>query len=202
MSPGFWFVAGVLVLWEFLATWSSTKNWTINRRIRVCVGITVVAGAGLLWALSIPRVSVTARNHKAFITQTDQGAVYVRFSTKYDGGSKAICRAYINSLHDAISGTSIFEDFHFLLSAEDGGEPGILNGFTFYDGTERFFNLAFLLEGKLFVAAKTWRDITSEPLKPGTYKAKVEINGDNCGPLFQDISFKYAEDGSISFVSQ
>jgi hypothetical protein len=174
MNPWLWSIVGIVLFWEFLSKWETTASWKPLQRLVVCFGA-AVAIIGLVWQVSIPNITVTTDNNRAFITKAQDGSTYLRFAVTFAGSSKAICRAYLDDRYRLPDKTPLAEKFHLMLSAEDGGEPGIANGFTFYNGTQRFFNLAYITpDHKLLVAAKTYRDITSDPLTPGEYQAKVQ----------------------------
>jgi hypothetical protein len=179
MSAWVWGIAGAIIFCEFIWTWKPTRCWPLTRKIPTCVGIIILVFGLIRWQISIPNISVTVDNNRAYVTKASDETVWLRFSVTFDGQAKAICRTYLDQLYEMPNQTPLIEKFHLLLSAEDGGEPGVVHGFTFYNGTERFFNLAYVTpEHKLFMAAKTYRDMTSAPLSPGTYKAKIEVNGD------------------------
>jgi hypothetical protein len=109
-----------------------------------------------------------------------------------------------NSLLRVDSKKVVFKDHHFLLTAEDGGDPDLSQGFIFSHGTERHFNLAVLnalgSEHKLTIASKTYDDVGYGPLEPGVYKIQIEVRGKNCGPINKTIGIKYDGGEKISFV--
>lgn len=69
-------------------------------------------------------------------------------------------------------------------------------------GTERFFNIARIDPGKntLHIASKAFNDLITSRLDSGTYHAKIEVSGVDCGPAYADVTIKYAGDEGVSVV--
>ncbi|SRR5216683_1613032 len=146
--------------------------------------------------LFTPTAYVRTGNDSSYITTDRLGDIWIRFAVRYNGYQEATCRTRINRLVKRDDGKTIFKDVHYLLGAEDGGDPGLSNGFVFSHGAERHFNLAHVTKDqRLSIESKTFLDVGYAPLDSGTYRATIEISGANCGLTFRDIDFEFKSGG-------
>jgi hypothetical protein len=197
---GLWALAGAALFNQFLYEQLSSFKWSrpYLKRLDFKVVVTIVAiilsFAPVAFFLNRPSILISTANRAPYLIEAQNGTNWLKFgvtNTQYSGTS--ICRAYLNDLTRGKNNMPISRGEHRMLSADDGGDPEIQNGFALSGGVERFFNLAFASAGQsnINIASKAFSDLISVPLSPDTYRAKVEVSGKDCELTSKEIVFEY-----------
>jgi hypothetical protein len=195
--PVIWAGAASALLYTFL-----TGSEFIRRHVpfaseeRAAIRISAVLFIGILVVnYEIPSVTLYIDNQAPYVIQAQlDGTKWVKVEATRSSTGEAICYAYIDSLQkEGEEKFILIPGEHRRLTADDGGDPGLDNGFRLGGGTSRMFNIANVrADAKdMRIQSKAFNDLVAAPLGPGTYRARIEVSGVNCGPAYMDVTIRY-----------
>jgi hypothetical protein len=167
------------------------------------LAVSFIAFIGILTAnYMVPSMSLQIADTEPYVIQDQTvGLKWVKIEATRRGAGNGICYAYIDELSkDGQKGFILEPGEHRRLTADDGGDPGLDNGFHIGGGMSRMFNIATVRPGgkTMHVESKAFNALISEPLGKGVYRAKIEVSGADCGPVYANLMIKYGDGSDIS----
>jgi hypothetical protein len=196
--PFVWAAAAAAMLYSFL-----TGSEFIRRHLsRASDDRAAVWISGVFVALIVvvnhemPSVTLFIDNKPPYVIQAQSdGTKWVKIEATRTALGEAICYGYIDSLRkDGETDFILLPGEHRRLTADDGGDPGLDNGFRLGGGAPRMFNIATVRADSkdMRIQSKAFNDLVTTSLGPGTYRANIEVSGGNCGPAYLEVTIKYA----------
>jgi len=208
-------VAGAFVLLAGVRVegWGFSSHWVDRKRIgQVAIGLIVMCVLlGSIWystsTASAVHMIIKIENDASSFFPKDVigGATYAKAKVRYEGPGAVTCSLYLNELQRDGDSKPILSGVSFLLAAEAGGEPGSPDTFTFSNGSEHFFNLAYVAKGanKLSIQSFQYNATYKAPLLAGTYKFKITTqaaHGGSCPTTPAEIWLQYYGSDHMNFL--
>src|SRR5579864_6941477 len=187
-----------------------THNVVIRRHANFLSPVVAFCASALVFVVLVatinlrPAVSLYIDNREPFVEQAQtDGLKWVRIEVTRTASGEATCFSYIDQLsREGDNGFILKPDEHRRLTADDGGDPGLDNGFHIGGGAKRFFNIATTTADAktMTISSKSFNDFIATPLTAGTYHAKIEVSGIDCGPAYAAVTIKYGGGLNISVL--
>jgi hypothetical protein len=195
--PFVWAAAAAAMLYSFLTGSEFVRrhlSWASEDRAAKWLSGVLVALIVIV-NYAMPSVTLHIDNQPPYVVQAESdGTKWVKIEATRTATGEAICYGYIDSLSkDGENGFILQPGEHRRLTADDGGDPGLDNGFRIGGGASRMFNIATVRgDAKdMRIQSKAFNDLIIRVLGPGTYRAKIEVSGVNCGPAYLDVTIKW-----------
>ena len=200
----FWAFASAIVIFEILVSNAYVNahiGFAKKKPLAILVSV-AVPGIFLFFGYVRPPVVLTIANEPPFVVvEQSTGIKWVKIQATKAAHGETICWAFLDSLsRNTDMGYILPPGEHRRLTADDGGDPGLGQGFHLGGGAERLFNIATARADTktMHIESKAFNDLITVPLGPAVYYAKIEVSGVDCGPAFIDIKIVYSSGLDIS----
>jgi hypothetical protein len=202
--PYVWGAAAGALLFQFLVNSAFVgQHFPYLGRTRVaCVVSVVLFGAWALENYLTPAISLYLVNREPYVI-TDGNTKWVKIEATRNASGPAKCWGYIDDLRrDGDADYIMHSGEHRKLSADDSGDRGLGNGFHMGGGASRMFNIATskAADKVMHIDSEAFNNLIQTPLGPGTYHAKIEVSGEDCGPAYADVTIHYEGGLNISVL--
>jgi hypothetical protein len=199
--PYVWGAAAAALLFQFLVNSSFVEQHLrfFARPLVACIVSAVLFGGWALAKYVTPSVSLYLDNREPYVI-TEGDTKWVKIEATRDASGPAKCWAYIDYLsRDGDADYIMHPGEHRKLSADVSGDPDLGNGFHIGGGASRMFNIATSKAAAeaMHIESEAFNDLIKTPLGPGTYRAKIEVSGEDCGPAYADVTVRYG--GGLNF---